>query len=124
MAHFAELDTNNIVTRVIVVADADCLDSNGQESEAVGAAFCTQLLGGRWVQTSYNAKRRQRYAAIGDLYDASFDAFIAPKPFASWGFDRKTCQWQAPRPRPQATAEPGCLWTWNETAKDWQQVKV
>lgn len=77
MAHFAELDENNIVLRVIVVSNEDCLDDNGVESEAVGISFCESLLGGRWVQASYNANFRGKYAGIGDTYDHLLDMFIS-----------------------------------------------
>lgn len=77
MAHFAQLDENNTVLRVIVVNNGDCLDADGQESEAVGTTFCESLLGGRWVQTSYNANFRGKYAGIGDLYDSVADEFVS-----------------------------------------------
>jgi hypothetical protein len=80
MAHFAELNENNIVTRVIVVSNDDCLDQYGNENEAIGALFCHNLLGGRWIQTSYNANFRGIYAGIGDYYDEELDIFIAPDP--------------------------------------------
>ena len=69
MAHFAQLDENNIVTQVIVVGNDDCLDSDNNESEAVGIAFCKELLGAdtNWVQTSYNKSIRFRYAGIGQV---------------------------------------------------------
>lgn len=76
MAHFAELDPDNIVTRIIVVSNSDCLDENGQESEDVGVAFCVALFGGRWLQTSYNANIRGKYAAIGGAYDPQSDEFM------------------------------------------------
>lgn len=76
MAHFAELDSNNIVLRVLVVPDEH--ESNGQEylAETVG-------LGGTWIQTSYNASIRGKFAGTGDTYDPTNDRFISPKPFAS-----------------------------------------
>jgi hypothetical protein len=77
MAHFAQLDGNNVVTQVIVVANDELLD-NGIESEAKGVAFCESLLGGRWVQTSYNGTIRQRFAGVGYRYDADADAFVKP----------------------------------------------
>lgn len=78
MAHFAELDTDNKVVRVVVVGNPDCLDGNGQESETVGIAFCQSLFGAdtTWVQTSYNGNMRGKYAGIGDTYDAASDLFI------------------------------------------------
>jgi hypothetical protein len=79
MAHFAELDDNNIVTRVLVIHNNELLDVNGEESEQKGIDFCVGLFGGRWVQTSYNANFRALYAGIGFLYDPIEDVFIAPE---------------------------------------------
>jgi len=76
MAHFAEIDENNIVLRVIVVANEDTFDQDGNENEAIGAKFCHNLLGGRWIQTSYNARIRGKYAGIGDTYNSAKDEFI------------------------------------------------
>ena len=80
MAHFAQLDENNIVTQVNVVNNSDILDENGNESEAVGIQFLKNLLGQdtKWVQTSYNANFRNKYAAIGDYYDEVHQVFIPP----------------------------------------------
>ena len=78
MAHFAELDNNNIVTRVIVVRNEDTLDGNGTESEAIGKEFCLQFGSGPWVQTSYNGRFRGVFAGIGAIYDPIQDKFIAP----------------------------------------------
>ena len=78
MAHFAEIGEDNIVLRVIVVSNDDCKDADGNESEAVGAEFCRNLLGGTWKQTSYNGTIRARYAGTGYTYNSSLDAFIAP----------------------------------------------
>ena len=80
MAHFARLDENNMVTQVVVVANDKCLDSEGNESEKIGVAFCNNLLGGRWVQTSYNTSIRKRYAGPGFMYNEELDIFIAPQP--------------------------------------------
>ena len=84
MAHFAQLDNNNTVIQVIVVNDNDCKDSEGNESEAVGAEFCQKLFGGRWLQTSYNNNIRKNYAGPGFTYNAELDIFVPPKPFPSW----------------------------------------
>ena len=65
MAHFAEITEGNVVSRVIVVDNNDCKDAEGNESESVGAAFCSNLLGGTWKQTSYNGNIRKNYAGIG-----------------------------------------------------------
>lgn len=98
MAHFAELDQNNNVLRVIVVAN-EKITENGQESEAKGVEFCQQLLGTatRWVQTSYNGNIRKNYASVGYAYDQSRDAFIPPKPDGDgWVLDEETCRWRNP----------------------------
>lgn len=119
MAHFAELDANNVVTRVIVVGNQDCLDENGQESEAVGIAFCQQLLGAdtRWVQTSYNSSFRSHYAGAGYTYDDQRDAFIPPKPYSSWLLDEATLSWQSPVPMPSD----GNAYRWNEETTSWEE---
>jgi hypothetical protein len=75
MAHFAELDENNIVLRVIVVNNDELLDENGNEIEQKGIDFCSNLLGGTWVQTSYNGKLRKRFAGIGMFYDSTQNLF-------------------------------------------------
>jgi len=77
MAHFAKLDEDNIVVEVIVVHNNELLD-NGIESEAKGIAFCQSLFGGTWIQTSYNATTRGKYAGLGDTYDPIADRFIDP----------------------------------------------
>lgn len=94
MAHFAELDDNNIVLRVIVVANRDTSDAHGVEKEYIGTAFCERLFGGRWKQTSYNANFRQRYAGIGYSYDEARDAFLPPKPDGgNYTWDDETSSW-------------------------------
>ena len=95
MAHFAQLDDNNVVTQVIVVHNNELLDDNGLESESKGIAFCTSLLGGSWIQTSYNGNIRKNYAGIGYTYDEARDAFIPPKAncHPEETLDEATCQW-------------------------------
>jgi len=80
MAHFAELDENNIVLQVTVVNNSDILDENGNESEEIGIQFNKNLLGQdtKWVQTSYNSNFRYKYAGIGDFYDEVHQVFIPP----------------------------------------------
>ena len=117
MAHFAQLDENNLVIQVIVVANQECLDENGLESEAVGIAFCQSLFGGVWKQTSYNASFRKNYAGEGFVYDPNLNAFIAPKPYESWLLDETSCQWKAPVPYP-ADGKP---YYWDESKKLWEE---
>ena len=120
MAHFAQLDDNNVVTQVIVVHNNDC-QLNGVETEEVGVVFCKSLFGPqtKWKQTSYNGSIRKNYAGIGYTYDAGRDAFIPPKPFASWVLNEDTCHWDAPVPRPND----GGQYTWDETTISWVEVK-
>jgi hypothetical protein len=118
MAHFAELDGNNVVTRVIVVANKDTADANGNEVESIGVAFCQKLLGGNWKQTSYNGNIRKNYAGIGYVYDAAIDAFVPPKPYPSWVLNTNTAQWQAPIPMPTD----GKMYSWDEATQSWVEL--
>ena len=104
MAHFAKIN-NNIVTEVIV-AEKDFINSG-----KVGDEFL-------WVQTSYNGNFRKNYAGIGYTYDEDRDAFIAPKPYASWILNEETCQWEAPSAMP----DDGERYTWNESTTSWDQI--
>ena len=121
MAHFAQLNDDNRVMQVIVVHNNDCKDADGQESEAVGVAFCQSLFGAstRWKQTSYNATTRKNYAGIDYLYDPVRDAFIAPKPFASWLLNEDTCRWEPPVPHPND----GQTYRWDEDTVSWVLVE-
>ena len=119
MAHFAELDENNIITRVIVVHNNELLDKNENESEQKGIDFCVAHYGGSWIQTSYNANLRKNYAGIGFVYDPIRDAFIAPKPFESWVLNEETCGWNSPIPYPSD----GYLYLWNEETTSWNKVE-
>lgn len=125
MAHFAELDENNVVLRVIVVDNKDTHDINGIESEEIGVAFCKKITGAntRWKQTSYNGNIRFRYAGIGYVYDETLDAFIYPQPYPSWILNTSTTEWEAPTPMPELTSEEreeGKYYSWNEDAQIWE----
>ena len=121
MAHWAELDENNIVTRVLV-------GSNEDPDE--GYQWLIDNLGGTWVKTSYNTQGgvhslggtplRKNYAGIGYSYDADRDAFIPPKPFNSWLLNEDTCLWDAPTPYPTD----GEMYRWVEEDLNWQVVTV
>jgi hypothetical protein len=115
MAHFAEIDPNNVVLRVVVVGNKDTSDANGVEKEHIGAAFLEKLLGGTWVQTSYNGNKRKNYAGAGFTYDAAIDAFVPPKPYPSWVLNNETAQWVAPMPMPTD----GKKYTWDEATQSW-----
>ena len=122
IAHWAELDENNVVTRVLVVAD-DKEDGQKFLAEDLG-------LGGTWKRTSYNTiggvhtlggtPFRKNFAGIGFKFDAAKDAFIPPKPFASWTLNATTCLWEAPTPMP---VEEGKFFTWSEDELAWKEVE-
>ena len=113
MSHFARIDTNNIVQEVLVI-EQQAIDTGrwGNPKE--------------WIQTSYNTRAgehllggtplRKNYAGIGYTYDAIRDAFIPPKPAASWLLDEQTCQWHPPVPVP---ADPDNKYIWNEEIQNW-----
>lgn len=120
MAHFAQLDQNNIVTNVIVVNNENLLDENNQEQESIGIEYIRDVLkdNSKWVQTSYNNSFRVRYAGLGFSYDENLDAFIPPKPFESWILDTETLDWKAPLDEPQTLTEEqqndGYYYRWDE----------
>jgi hypothetical protein len=117
VAHFAELDQNNVVQRVIVVGNNDTKDGTGVENEITGIAFCKGLLGPDtvWKQTSYNGNIRKNYAGIGFTYDEGRDAFISPQPYPSWTLNETTCRWEAPQARPTD----GNFYAWDEITQQW-----
>lgn len=108
MSHWAEINENNIVLRVLV-------GNNSEPDE--GEAFMNSL-GGTWVKTSYNGNIRKNFAGIGFTYDAERDAFIAPKPFNSWLLDEENCRWEAPVPYPTD----GIMYEWDEEITDWKAI--
>lgn len=121
MAHFAEIDENNIVQQVIVVGN-DKLMENGNEVESKGVTFCKNLLGqGKtWVQSSYNGNIRKQYAGKGMTYDAVKDKFISPQPYPSWALDDND-DWQAPVTMPEIVADE--RYTWNEGTLTWDLIE-
>lgn len=132
MAHFAKLDSNNVVIFVTVGRDED------REEELFART------GDVYKQTSYNTRGgvhyqsdgtssadqskafRKNYAGLGYTYDAQRDAFIPPKPYASWVLDEQTCLWNAPVPMPAdaGTGEPLKFYTWDEATTSWVLANV
>jgi hypothetical protein len=106
MAHFAEIDLNNIVLRVVVACNQDIANNGGELSEQAAEHFKTLCPlsenGIKWIQTSYNHNFRKQYAGIGYTYDSIKDKFISPQPFASWSLDAND-DWQAPVAFPTVT---------------------
>ena len=112
MAHFAQLNNDNIVQQVIVVSNDIAID------ESAGKSFIASLgLTGEWVQTSYNNRIRRQYAGIGFTYDAIKDQFVQPQPFPSWTLDSNN-DWQAPTAKPND----GKMYSWNEESLAWVEV--
>ena len=103
MSHFAKIDTNNVVTEVIVS------EQNFINSGKVGDSFL-------WVQTSYNNNFRKQYAGIGYTYDKVNDVFISPQPYPSWTVDA-SFDWQSPTEMP----DDGKTYSWNEDTQAWDE---
>lgn len=110
MAHWAEINNDNVVLRVTV--------GNNYEPDE-GYQWLVDNLGGTWIKTSYNATIRKNFAGIGYTYNSELDAFISPKPFFSWILNETTCQWQAPVSYP----DDGFTYQWNEQDLDWQLLE-
>tara|TARA_B100000029_G_scaffold442956_1_gene461675 strand:+ start:603 stop:983 length:381 start_codon:yes stop_codon:yes gene_type:complete len=125
MAHFAEINEDNIVQRVIVIADEDTADEEGNEVEAIGAQFCADLFGGTWVQTSYNSNFRFHFAGEGMKYDSELDAFYRPSHFPSWTLDEETACWKAPVDYPVPESEDDTRhYYWDEENQQWVDKAV
>lgn len=119
MAHFAQLDENNIVIQVIVVHNNELLD-NGVESEDKGIKFCQSLFGidTVWKQTSYNGSFRKTLAGVGFTYSPLRDAFLPPKPYTTWVLNNETYGWEPPIPYPND----GRRYVWDEYTNNWVDV--
>jgi len=109
MAHFAEIDENNEVIRVLVT-------NNNDPAGDEGYRWLIDNFGGTWIKTSYNNRIRKQFAGIGFKYNINADVFIAPKPYPSWQLN-DNFDWQAPTPKPD-----GLNWMWNEENLEWQQL--
>ena len=129
MAHFAKINTDNIVVDVVVVKDSEIL-IDGSENEQKGIDFLNSLFNTNynWKKTSYNTYSgvhindgtpfRKNFAGIGFTYDSGRDAFIPPKPFNSWSLNETTCQWQAPVAYPDDNKK----YRWNEDTTSWDEI--
>ncbi len=114
MAHFAKLDSNNLVEKVEVVSN------DIATTEQAGIDFLNNLYNTNdvWKQTSYNNNIRKNFAGIGYTYDETRDAFIPPKPYNSWVLNETTCLWEAPVSYP----DDGQEYKWNETNQQWEVI--
>ena len=113
MAHWAEIDENNIVIRVVVT---DNNDPNGDE----GYRWLIENFGGTWIKTSYNGNIRKRFAGIGYIYNEEHDVFLMPKIFNSWVLDQETLDWTAPIEKPKDNK----MYVWEEETISWREIKV
>jgi len=122
MAHFAEINEENIVTQVIVVHNNELLVGE-DESEEKGIDFCESLFGHRnWVQTSYNSNIRYNFAGIGYTWDPDNNAFYAPQPYPSWSLNEDYI-WEAPIPYPEDASEDK-IYTWDEENQKWKVTEL
>jgi hypothetical protein len=140
MASFVKLNSENIVTKVVSVANEVIKDSNGIEQEQLGIDFLKNLYNepnAIWKKTSYNTINgihklgetpfRKNHAGIGYTYDQSRDAFIPPKLFNSWILNENTCSWEAPVAKPELTQEQidnKNYYSWNEQTLTWDLLPV
>tara|TARA_B100002019_G_C21181801_1_gene554125 strand:- start:434 stop:853 length:420 start_codon:yes stop_codon:yes gene_type:complete len=135
MAHFAKLGPSNTVTQVVVVSNKDTSDADGIEREHIGQAFLENLLGGTWVQTSYNNNFRIRYAGTGYEYRPDLNtsnvitgAFIPPKPYESWTLNTEyTFNWDPPVPQPETPQYHVHIWVednYQSNANGWYLANV
>lgn len=120
MAYFAELDSNNVVLRVLEADQAD-IDANGGDESGTAATYFQGIVGlstngVKYVQTSIDGSFRKNYASKGFTYDASKDAFIPAKKYASWVLNNTTCRYEAP------TAKPEGNYVWNESTESWDEL--
>ena len=118
MAHFAHLNKDNVVLKVIVINNEVLNNLPFPESEPKGIAFCRSLFGyDRWLQTSYNGSFRKNFAGVGYTYDSFYDVFIPPKPYFSWVLDKESLEWKAPITKPTDYVA-----TWNEDTRNWVEL--
>ena len=128
MAHFAEIDSEGTVQRVLVLSN-DRITQDGEEVEELGTAYLQKMFPDTdWVQTSYNNNFRKRYAGKGMKYDAERDAFIPPQPFPSWLLNEESLSWEPPIPMPEQEAELGdegfIHYMWDEENQSWVEIDI
>ena len=130
MAHFAQLDDNNLVKNILVIDNEDIKNDGGVETESLGVSICQRVVDdstSNWKQCSYNQNMRGNYPGMGWKYltgvrtlgVASTDVFIEPQPFDSWSVGINTATWYAPVDRPALTSDEvaaGKIYVWNEIA--------
>jgi|TARA_B100000035_G_scaffold217621_1_gene186608 hypothetical protein len=128
MAHYARVNSENIVLYVTPIPNEMITDENGVEHEerAFEHLYATipDSVGDTWVQTSYNNNLRGRYAGIGYTWDADNNVFISPQPYPSWTLNTETFEWDPPSPMPEQTLEEMITYSWNEETQSWEPNKL
>lgn len=123
MAHFAQIDENNIVTQVLVI-DQETINTGhfGDPSTFVQTSYNTRggVHYGQDGQPDNGVALRKNYAGIGYIYDPQRDAFYSPQPYNSWTLNEETCFWEAPTSMPVD----GKLYTWDEDTLSWVEVQL
>ena len=119
MAHFAEINEEGTVQRVLVLSNTVTYQ-DGEEVEELGVAYLQNMFPDTdWVQTSYNDNFRKRYAGKGMKYDVERDSFIPPQPFPSWLLNEESLSWEAPFPMPDDDE----LYKWDEENQSWVEIE-
>ena len=119
MAHFAEIDSEGTVQRVLVLSN-DRITQDGEEVEELGTAYLQNMFPDTdWVQTSYNNNFRKRYAGVGMKYDVERDSFIPPQPYPSWLLNEESLSWEAPFPMPDDDKH----YQWDEENQSWVEIE-
>jgi hypothetical protein len=130
MAHYALIDSNNIVVQVITGVDENITQTDSDGNEVGGSSLAweqfyaaqSQFAGLICKRTSYNGNIRANYAGAGFKYDPDFDVFIAPQPYPSWELDYTNYQWKAPVAKPEDIS--GFVWKWSEPNKEWIKIAI
>lgn len=128
MAYFAELNSENVIIQILVIDDKKMLDEHGIPQESIGAAFCQEITSSnnQWKLTQKEGGFRCRPALLGDVYNSTYDVFLAKQPYPSWTLNTVTFEWIPPVPEPVLTPEQrneGYCVQWNEEKQEWDIVK-
>jgi hypothetical protein len=130
MAHYALIDSNNIVVQVITGVDENVIQTDLDGTQVGGSTLAwerfyssrPEFAGLKCKRTSYNNNIRKKFAGIGDTYNATFDVFIEPRPFTSWNLNYTTFKWEAPVAVPEVIE--GYIWVWSEINQEWIQLAI
>jgi len=124
MAYFAELDSNNVITRIIIIEDKHLKDIFGKEDDDIGIGYCKKYFNSlsKWKRVYHNP-RTTDIGGVGSIYDEQLGIFVLPQPFPSWSLNRESKKWDPPIPEPELTEEEKLKkmnYRWNEETKEWK----